>query len=591
MNERPLRTASRFVPEASRSFGPGSWTIAVSLSCSLAGCTERSAGPPAVAGGRTDPNRSASSSATQIRFHDRTPGGGVDFTYRTGAESGRALIPETLGGGCGVADVDRDGNLDLVFPGGGHFDVSGEPVGGELALFLQTGPWKYVDVTQASGLGVSRHYTHGIAIGDFDADGFPDLLFTGYGGLQFYRNAGDGTFADQTEEAGLADKLWSTSAAWGDLNQDGHLDLFVCHYVDWSVHNNPDCPGTKAGVAEVCPPRSFQGLPDALFLSTGDCAFRDVSQECGLRSDGKGLGVLLADFDGDRDLDIFVANDTVPNHLYRNLGSATSSTVRFEEIGVESGTALNEMGTPNGSMGAAVLDFDADGRPDIWVSAFEFESPALYRNEGDLTFLHVSNKVGIASGSSSFVGFGTVAGDFDADGDEDVLVANGHILRNPAQGSARQPCHVFENLGDKTFRNVVRDAGTCLGEPRLGRGLAKADLDGDGDWDVVLSPSDGPVRLFENISRAGRGIRLRLVGRRSPRDGQGASVSVKSAGVERRYVVYAGESYLSSAVTGLFCGIPGDAGPATLRIDWPAGSSQVISGVVAGSDLTVVEPD
>ncbi len=516
---------------------------------------------------------------------------GVDFSYSTAAAGHRPVIVESLGGGCGIFDADRDGDLDLVFPGGGGFGPDGQPLARGCGLFLQVGPWNYVPATRESGLTNPRHYTHGVAIGDYDADGFAEVLFTGYGGLQLYRNQGDGTFADQTDEAGLTDRLWSTSAAWGDMNGDGFLDLFVCHYVDWSVENDPECAGDKPGVPEVCQPRQFQGLPDTLYLSNGDGSLRDASTECGLQGRGKGLGVVLIDLDGDGDLDVFVANDTAANFLYRNLGSTSDGVVHFEEIGVESGTAFNEMGTPNSGMGVAILDYNLDGRPDVWVSTYEFESPALYRNDGDLFFLHVSQTARIAVGTSSYVGFGTVAGDFDGDGDDDVLIANGHVLRYPIHNPVRQPCLLHENLGDGTFRNVTSEAGDCLNVPHTGRGLAKADLDGDGDLDVVLSSSDEPVRLFENTAADARGVRLRLAGRHSPRDGEGAKVVVRFSGGERLYQVYSGESYLSSVVSSVFCGVPAHARPCAVEIRWPSGATQFLPDVGLGTELYVVEPE
>ena len=411
------------------------WQSFLLLVIAVAGCGDGSNGKGSGTGGQSGPvstsgrgglNTSGNSSInTSARFIDVTLQSGVTFTYRNGQEADNAAIVESLGGGVALVDYDGDGDMDLFFPGGGEFGPDQQIHGRPSALFRNDGGWRFTEVTQLAGVSRAPYYSHGIAAGDFDSDGFPDLLVTGYGGLQLFQNQGDGTFQEVSASAGLNDRLWSSSAAWGDFNGDGHLDLYVTHYVNWSFKNHPYCAGPKKGQREVCPPREYQPLPDTLYTSNGDGTFRDVSREVGLRVEGeglgKGLGVLLADVDVDGDLDIYVANDTVPNFLYRNNGQG-----HFDEVGLMSGTSLSESGTSDGSMGVDLGDFNLDGLPDLWVANYERESFALYRNEGNCNFQHVSQSVGLTDVGGVYVGWGTVFFDFDRDGDEDVFVSNGH---------------------------------------------------------------------------------------------------------------------------------------------------------------------
>lgn len=546
--------------------------LSVLLLCGCIGSTNQPRSDNSV------PN-SAAASTTRLRFVNRTAQSKIDFMYRSGSEPTYAPILQDFGGGCALLDMDRDGNLDAFFPGGGYLSSSGwkpYPHG----FFQNLGPAEFRDVAESSGLRSGRHYSMGVCAGDFDGDGFTDLIVTGYGGLQLFHNLGDGTFNEQTEEAGLTDQLWSTSAACGDVNGDGHLDLYVCHYVDWSPQNDPVCTGPAPGKPEACPPARFRGLPDTLYLSSGDGTFQDVSKASGLREDGKGLGVVVADMDSDGDADIYVANDTVANFLYRNDGHDPAGIPHFVEIGLPSGCALSDSGTPDGSMGIALMDFNQDGRPDIWVSNFEFETPGLYRNEGSLNFTHITRKAGLATQSSTFVSFGTAAADFDGDGDADVLVTNGHISRYPRNGQFRQPCQLFENIGESRFRDVANQAGPCLMTPVRGRGLTCGDLDGDGDIDAVLAPLDQPVQVFENTQSHCRAwLNISLIGVTSPRDGMGTRLTLRKQGKQTFSWLYSGESYLSAGSFRANFPIEDDLEDIELEVTWPSQRSQLVHRV------------
>lgn len=514
--------------------------------------------------------------AVSLRFADRTADSKISFMYRSGSVSNYAPILQDFGGGCGLLDMDRDGRLDAFFPGGGYSSPTGwkpHPHG----FFQNIGDAVFRDVAESSGLKQGQHYSLGAAAGDYDGDGFPDLIVTGYGGLQLFHNQGDGSFVELANAVGMKDQLWSTSGAWGDVNGDGHLDLYVCHYVDWSPKNDPVCTGPAPDKPEACPPARFNGLPDTLYLSLGNGDFEDVSKAAGLREDGKGLGVVVVDLDADGDVDIYVGNDTVANFLYRNDGCDPSGIPLFSEIGLRSGSALSDSGTPDGSMGIALLDFNQDGRPDLWVSNFEFETPGIYRNEGGLNFTHVTRIAGLATHSSTSVSFGTAAADFDGDGDDDVLVTNGHISRYPQNGKLKQPCQLFENLGNLRFREVAAQVGDCLNRPIRGRGLMCGDLDGDGDLDVVLAPLDQPVQILENTqSSRPSWLNLSLCGIASPRDGRGSAIILKSGGNVIQKWSYSGESYLSSCSP--LPNFPDDVHAPTseIEVNWPSKRKQLL---------------
>lgn len=562
------------------------------LLASLAGCresgVEQAATPPAshAAPQVEIPPEPSEISQPLIRFDDRTESAGLRFAYHNDEEAERFAILESLGGGVAFCDFDLDGRLDIFAPGGGEYAGPAELTGRPPLLGRAVGEWQFRDVTLAARADAAPWYSHGAAAADFDNDGFCDLLITGYGGLLLLHNAGDGTFTERSAAAQLQDPHWSSSAAWFDANGDGALDLYVAHYVNWSFDNNPPCAGARPGLREVCPPRRFEPLPDSLFISNGDGTFVESSAASGLRTDGKGLGVVAADVDLDGDTDIYVGNDTVPNFLYRNDGAGA-----FSDVSLLSGTSLSDEGTPDGSMGVDVGDFDLDGLPDIWVANYERESFALYRNLGDAYFRHVSRPTGIMAAAGLYVGWGTVFADFDHDGDEDIFVSNGHVIRHPTNAPLRQQPLLFRNDGGRRFVNAGGTAGSYLEEPHMGRGVAAGDMDNDGDLDLVASNTNEPLALLENTT-AGEAhwLQLRLIGRASSRDANGAIVTLTpSSGPPQIRQIKGGGSYASTSDRRLSFGLGSHAEPVAVSIRWPSGIEQKLTEVAVNQELLVLE--
>jgi enediyne biosynthesis protein E4 len=572
--------------DARAAIWPGSLGHGILFLCLLAvGCGPHSApkSPPANASTNAINQSVPDSGSVQegaIRFADASARwfGGPEHApvYRNGEESGHCAILESLGGGVGLLDFDRDGWLDMVFPGGGNFakDRSIRPL--PTRLWRGGAGLSAREVTAASHVPGAAVYSHGVAVGDYNDDGFPDVVVTGYGGLSVWHNQGDGTWRDATASSGLgADLLWSTSAAWGDVDGDGNVDLYVAHYVNWSFDNHPHCANIR-NERDVCPPRQFQPLPDTLFSGVGDGSFVDASERMGLRRDGKGLGVVLADLDGDRRLDAYVTNDTTANFLYHH--AEPSESARWTEVGMASGTALSDMGTPDGSMGVSVGDFDNDGLPDLWVANYEREIFALYRNLGKCLFQHVSQATGIAATGGSYVGFGTTFGDWDLDGDEDLVVVNGHISHVPAGSPVRQTPLLLENQGGTRFVNRTESAGEFFRTPRVGRGLACGDLDHDGDADLVATATGDGAAVLENRSaRVGDWLRVEILAISTPRVANGARLTLEtSLGPRVRHVV-SGGSYLSASEGAVWWGVPAGSKDLKLTIDWPGGATKTIA--------------
>ncbi|HZZ80316.1 MAG TPA: CRTAC1 family protein [Gemmataceae bacterium] len=515
-------------------------------------------------------------------FRDVTAESGIDFTYRNGEEADRFTILETLGGGVAMIDYDGDGLLDLFFTGGGVFEgdsLKGRPC----KLYKNLGNFKFRDVTAEVGLDKIDYYSHGAAVADFNRDGWPDLLVTGYGRLTLFRNDKGKRFIDVTADANLRDPIWATSAGWADLTGSGFPDLYICQYVDWSFANNPRCKGRDPKVErDVCTPGKFKALRHMLYRNLKDGTFQDVSGEQGLRTDGRGLGVMLVDFNGDGRPDIFVANDESQNHLYFNRGG------KLEEKALLAGVAVDEGGMPNGSMGVDVSDFDGSGRPSLFITNFQGEIHSLFQNNGKESFSYRSRAVGIASLSRHFVAFGTAFLDVDNDGWDDLFFVNGHVDRFPVSGSPKQVPVLLRNIdvkGRRHFQDWSKRGGKFFTTPAMGRGIAVGDLDNDGWPDAVISNTNSSAVVLRNTAATenpARWLGIKLIGKDS-RDVAGSTVVLKGTTRSLTRFARGGGSYLSASDRRLLFGLGTNEQVKSVTVRWSWGAEQTWDNLEPGS--------
>jgi len=532
-----------------------------------------------------------------VRFADVTQALGIDFQHVASATS-QKYLPEAMGSGVAVFDFDGDGRLDIFFVNGARIDDPMPPGAVPVKdgprcwnrLYRQKEDGRFEDVTVRAGLaGVG--YGTGVAVGDYDNDGDEDLYVTGLGGNHLYRNDGDGHFTDVTEAAGVAGSGWSTSAAFVDVDHDGRLDLFVCRYLDWSFEGNPYCGEHSPGIRGYCHPDRFRGAPSLLYHNEGGGRFKDVSVQAGVANpEGKSLGVALADFDGDGFTDLFVANDSVRQFLYRNRGDGT-----FQEVALGAGAALDEDGRTYAGMGVDVADYDNDGRPDVVITNLSNERYALYRNAGDGTFSYETFASGLGAMTQLYSGWGVRFLDYDNDGWKDLVLAQGHVMDTIELTSPhlryRQPPLLARNEGGR-FRDVSASAGDVFREPWAARGLAIGDLDGDGDLDVVVTTVGGRAYVLRNEGgNRGHWLLLRLVGTRSNRDGIGAEVRlVTASGALRQATATTSGSYLSASDRRLHFGLGAESKARSIEVRWPSGIVQRVTDVPADQVLTLTEP-
>jgi tetratricopeptide (TPR) repeat protein len=526
--------------------------------------------------------------ASGLAFGDDADPAGLRFVYENGPTP-QHQVPETMGGGAGLLDYDGDGWLDLYVVQGGAFPPSPDRPSPGDRLFRNRQGRDFEDVTAAAGIAaLPQGYGHGVAVGDYDGDGHPDLFLTRWRAYALFRNQGDGTFRDVTSEAGLdGDRDWPTSAAFADLDADGDLDLYVAHYAVWDTDNPLICRQADTGAIIICDPLRLQARPDHLFRNDGG-RFADVSDEAGITAadtDGRGLGVVAADFDADGLTDLYVANDATANFLFRNRGG-----LRFEEAAHEAGCAGSASGGYQASMGVAAGDLDGDGRLDLAVTNFYGEGTTFYQNLGSGLFADRTEALGMLSATRSLLGFGITAFDADNDGRLDLATANGHVNDLRPHFPHQMPAQLLMQSTAGRFTDASRQAGSVWNVPRMARALAAGDLDNDGRTDLVIVSHQQPLAYFHNqTSPPGHFVTLRLVGTQSNRDGVGAVVTVRAGG--RRQVQHriGGGSYQSAGDPRLCFGL-GDA-PAieTLEVAWPSGHRQRWEGLPGNTGYLVRE--
>ncbi|MPY88450.1 MAG: hypothetical protein GEU99_11045 [Luteitalea sp.] len=504
---------------------------------------------------------------------------GLTFTHVNGA-SGQYYMPEVMGAGAALLDYDNDGDLDVYLVQG----VEDLPSDEESPTFTSRlfrndlvvssdGPrdLRFTDVTKEAGVGLAG-YGMGVAVGDYDNDGNLDLYVTTFGSNVLYRNNGDGRFTDMTSDAGVDDERWSTSATFVDYDRDGHLDLFVANYVDFTIANNKICH-ESLGARDYCGPRAYNPVPDCLFRNDGDGTFTDVTESSAVaRAFGRGLGVVTGDYTGDGWIDVYVANDASPNQLWINSRDGT-----FEDVGLLSGTAVSGDGRPEGSMGIASGDYDGDGDEDLLVSNLTAETFVLYANDGQGNFEDRRRAAGLATPTASMTGFGIDWFDYDHDGRLDLFVANGAVNIISAQRGQPQPFRqrnqLFHNEGQGALEEVTAPAGAALALIEVSRGAAFGDIDNDGDVDVLVTNNGGPARLLLNDASGNRHwLSVRLDNRARNRWGVGARVGVERQGqptLWRR--VRSDGSYLSASDLRVHFGLGNGPDIRAVVVEWPDG--------------------
>jgi len=533
------------------------------------------------------PKNAADSSIT---FRDITQKAGIHFVHNNGA-FGKKYLPETMGPGVAFIDYDNDGWPDIFVVNGtdwpGHPSKHSTP-----RLYHNNHDGTFTDVTHKAGLDIEM-FGMGVAVGDYDNDGYDDLFVTAMGQSHLFHNNGNGTFTDMTQKAGLlGPKEFSTSAAWVDYDRDGKLDLVVANYVQWSIEGDLYC--TLDGKSKsYCTPESYKGIAVRLWHNRGDGTFEDATKKAGLGDPtSKTLGIAILDYDNDGWPDLLLSNDTQPNKLYRNNGNGT-----FSEKAVLAGVAFSEDGVARAGMGVDAADYDRSGLASLLITNFSNQMISLYHNEGRGLFVDEAPRSEIGRDTLLTLGFGCFFFDYDLDGWPDILVANGHIdgdiQRVQPNVKYAMPPHLFRNLGKGNFQEVTKSLGAAFGTPRVGRGAAYADINNDGRLDLLLSTNGGPVYLFVNeaIGEAAlqNSVRLRLVGTKSNRNGIGTVVKVSAGGDVQTEMLRSGSSYLSASELVLTFGLARHEKADGIEIRWPSGQVDKLSNVAAGQTITVTE--
>jgi hypothetical protein len=522
----------------------------------------------------------------QIQFRDITAQAGIHFVHNNGA-FGKKYLPETMGPGCAFIDYDNDGWPDVMLINGQNWPGR---AGAEttLKLYHNNHDGTFTDVTRRAGLAVPM-FGLGVAVGDYDNDGYDDLFVTALGQSHLFHNSGKGTFTDLTKAAGLwGPNEFSTSAAWVDYDRDGKLDLVVANYVQWSIAGDLFCTldGTHKS---YCTPESYKGASARLWHNLGNGHFEDATNKAHFfDTTSKSLGLAILDYNGDGWPDIVLANDTQPNKLYLNRQDGT-----FEEKAVPAGIAFSEDGVARAGMGVDAADYDRSGRPSLIITNFANQMLSLYHNEGNGLFVDEAPSSEVGRATLVTLGFGCFFFDYDNDGWPDILVADGHIEdqieRVQKRVSYAEPPHVFRNLGHGKFVEVTESLGAGFSAPKVARGAAYADIDNDGALDVLITTNGGRAYLFHNQGVTNRSLRIQLVGTKSNRDGIGAVITVTSAGDRQSKMIRSGSSYLSQSELVATFGLGSRPQADSIEIRWPSGQNDTLQNVTAGQVIVVQE--